>query len=263
MALKVIPSGGLFAIHDVAQVDLGTYVHDDRTDKVLVYLKAKEALRQGEALTSDFDFKDYADSTIEDAAAGSVKIVRTATTTDFTTDLPGLANLAEGVERLQYPTVWVNTGTGASQQGIIKIIEADTLTIEWITSTDGKLKTAVTGSLEINVPWRAKKAQAGVGVIGWAQQNIPKDKYFWAVAEGQTIGSIFQAGTQPALTDGVPLIVSTDAGILRAIAASLLQFPCAFAMGDVAANNTTIATMPIQACATMKVGKVPLKERWS
>ena len=48
MALKVIPSGGLFAIHDVAQVDLGTYVHDDRTDKVLVYVKAKEALRQGE-----------------------------------------------------------------------------------------------------------------------------------------------------------------------------------------------------------------------
>ena len=83
---------------------------------------------------------------------------------------------------------------GASQQGIIKIIEADTLTIEWITSTDGKLKTAVTGSLEINVPWRAKKAPAGVGVIGWAQQNISKDKYFWAcMAEGQTIGSIFQS----------------------------------------------------------------------
>ena len=104
--------------------------------------------------------------------------------------------------------VFVSAGGGVGQNGIVTIITADELVVEWITSDDGKLKTALsaTSVLRFYVPWLASKASDGNGVIGFAQRDIPNGKYFAALTDGQGLGK--QPATGVAITANQPLKMS-------------------------------------------------------
>ena len=54
------------------------------------------------------------------------------------------------------------------------LLRQTTLVVEWITSDDGKLKTALsaTSVLKFYVPWLASSAKDGQGVVGYAQRDI-------------------------------------------------------------------------------------------
>ena len=105
------------------------------------------------------------------------------------------------------------------------LLRQTTLVVEWITSDDGKLKTALsaTSVLRFYVPWLASKAQADTdinnGVIGFAQRDIPNGKYFAALTDGQGLGK--QPATGIAMLANAPLKLSsaTDGTLVAILSA--------------------------------------------
>ena len=190
--LKVIPHDAVNQIFDTARIVPGTYFRDDTTESGYVILKSGHAISQGHALTGNLERLALAADAIEPADAGST-VIEAKGTTDFITganNLSQFANRAEAKGYQEYPMVYVSAGGGAGQNGIVTIITADELVVEWITSDDGKLKTALsaTSVLRFYVPWLAHRAADGEGVVGFAQRDIPSGKYFAALTDGQGLG---------------------------------------------------------------------------
>ena len=161
-------------------------------------------------MTGNLERLALAADAIEPADAGST-VIEAKGSTDFTSGNNNLSQFANGAEAKgyqEYPMVYVSAGGGAGQNGIVTIITADELVVEWITSDDGKLKTALsaTSVLRFYVPWLASSATDGDGVVGFAQRDIAVHKYFAALTDGQGLGK--QPATGAAITANAPLKVS-------------------------------------------------------
>ena len=268
MALKVIPHDAVNQIFDAARIVPGTTFRDDTTESGYVVLKSAAAILQGHALTGNLERLALSADDIEPADVGST-VVEAKGATNFitgTNNLSTFANRADANGYQEYPMVYVSAGAGAGQNGIVTIITADELVVEWITSDDGKLKTALdaTSLIRFYVPWLARPASAAIGaetgVVGYAQRDIPAGKYFAALTDGQGLGK--QPAGAAAIAANTPLRVNeTTAGTLEAMDATHIGDSPAYAAVNVPVTANLV--FPIMACATMKIGRTPTKQRWS
>lgn len=201
---------GVLGVHDEPYVPLGSIYHDSETGYVWQYLKAAEALTEGEAVVQSLGLHTITDLATA-AAAGTRELNDTGE--NFLSSLPRVT--PKNSRQKEFAMLQVTGGTGVGQRGIIHEIQQTRLIVEW-DSDDGDLETALdtTTDIEIFAPWLAKKSTgADQATIGFVQQDdgVAQDKYFWALFCGQ---GKFRAGA--ALTAGVALTTDATAGRLAA-----------------------------------------------
>ena len=262
--MQVGLSGGQFNVHEEPQANPGSCFYDNKNGKIWVYMKANVALKQGEAVTIQTLWGGALDDVFDAASAGSIYLKRASGgTTNLATNLPGLQNDYEYKER---PIIYAYSGTGHGQMGVIVEVLEDRFEVEWLTSDDGKLKTATAATTDFHVyaPYLAIKATDEVqGVVGFPQViAIAKDEYFWALHKGNGIGRRIK-GTTAGIAHGAGLQASdTTAGLLEGLSGDTHTEAVAFSMTAVAINDATIDLIPIVARGNMLPGTIPLGERW-
>jgi hypothetical protein len=255
--------GGFFEIHDEPRVDLGECKYDEQTNSEWVHLKAGVAILQGDALMSSGGLSATTNSL--QAEAVGTKRLRASSPNNFLTknsDALGDLNIDNKDLYNEKLIVYVYAGGGEGQIGYVKTITATELTVEWLTSTDGKLKTALTTATDINfaAPWRAVKCTAGEGCVGIAQFDVAKDKYFWALRKGFGVGRVTTAasGLTVVAVNG-ELGLSATAGTFEHNGTTQ---PVAFTIGALAAGRFA-TIVPIQAAVSMPISVLNNKGRWT
>ena len=255
--------GGFFEIHDEPRVDLGECKYDEQTNSEWVHLKAGVAISQGEALMSSGDLSAMA-NLLQADAVGTQRLRTSGANNFLTANSDALGNLNIDNKNLynEKLIVYIVDGAGEGQVGYVKTIKATELTVEWLTSTDGKLKTIVTSATDINfaAPWRAVKCTAGEGCVGIAQFDVEINKYFWALRKGFGVGLVTTGASLTAVVVNGALGVSTTAGTLQHNDTSHNQV--AFTIGALAtARSATI--VPIQAEVSMPISVLNNRGRWT
>ena len=254
--------GGFFEIHDEPRVDLGECKYDEQTNSKWVYLKAGVAILQGEALMSSGGLSGQANSLLAEAV-GTQRLRASGSINFLTTNSDSLGNLNIDNKNTynEKLIVYITDGAGEGQIGYVKTITATEMTVEWLTSTDGKLKTAVTTLTDIDfaAPWRAVKCTAGEGCVGIAQFDVAKDKYFWALRMGFGVGRVTVGNSLTAIIVNGELGLSATAGTLEQNGATQ---PVAMSVGALATTRSH-AIIPIQAAVSMPISVLNNRERWT
>jgi hypothetical protein len=254
--------GGFFEIHDEPRVDLGECKYDEQTNSEWVHLKAGVAILQGDALMSTGDISVTSNSTLAEAV-GTQRIRASGAHNFLTENADAIGDLNIDNKNLynEKLIVYVYDGSGEAQVGYVKTITATELTVEWLTSTDGKLKTALSTSSDFNfaAPWRAVKCTAGEGCVGIAQFDVAINKYFWALRKGFGVGRVTTGSGLTAVVVNGELGLSATAGTFEHNGTTQ---PVALSVGSLAAARSAV-TVPIQAAVSMPISVLNNKGRWT
>lgn len=237
--IGVLPeaSDGTLTINDDPACPLGECYFDKRDDELWVYLKAQEALAQGDALmpwnaseSSVLTAANTGHSAGGDAVAGS-HILKYNNAFDSSGEIGTTPHSSKFGENLR---IHITEGTGIGQRGTVLSFTDDELTIFW-DAPHGRLVSALDGTskFQLYAPWYAQKASTGRGAMAAAQTAIPKDKYFWGKVEGL---GVLLAGAAIAVGDSLTNHASTDGRSIKATAAEIPIFGVAAVIGQAAGD---------------------------
>ena len=236
------PSGvpqAFYTTDTIRRAVLGSKDLDDN-QREWAYMQAGVALEQGEALRSNMAV-DTITNIDTVSAAGSDLI--TDTGSDF---------IVNGV--LTQMMISINSGTGEGQRGIILEVQSPTvLRIQWLSSSDGFLDTALdtTSDAIIYARWLAILSAVDIAVVGFAPVDVALNEFFWALRKGEGDGRM--GATAIALSAGGSLTADATAGQLSPTATTDLSPPCATAVHDQATDGTLF---PIEANADQGISAV-------
>jgi len=241
---ETAPSGGFLEVLDTNPgIPLGQVVEDGH-QREWCFVKAGVAIEQGEALMFNAAVVSVTDISV--LAAVDSTIIEEAGATFITSGV--LADML----------ISVSDGDGEGQLAWVRDVISETkLRVEWLTSDDGKLDTAlaVTSDAVIFAPWLMKLATVDKVVNGFAQKDALINKFFWMLCTGIGLG---RCDTSATLTANAPLCVGDTAGQLTIVVATAINPLAAIAVHDNDADGTLI---PIIACGQPPRG-VPKKDRY-
>lgn len=241
---ETAPSGGFLEVFTTNPgIPLGKVV-EDAHQREWCFVKAGVAIEQGEALMFNAAVVSITDISVT-AVIDSVIIEES-----------GATFITSGV--LADMLLSVSDGTGEGQLAWIREVISETkLRVEWLTSDDGKLDTALTTTSDavIFAPWLMTLATVDKVVNGFAQTDALINKFFWMLGTGVGLG---RCDTSQLITANCPLTVGDTAGQLTIMVATAINPPCAIGIHDNDADGTLF---PIIANGIMPRG-VPKKDRY-
>lgn len=217
----------------------------DQWQREWVYLKAGVVLEQGEGLMSNMSIGTIITNLDTVSAAGSDLITDTGSTFETDGVLTGMM-------------ISVHGGTGLGQFGIVLEVQSETvLRIQWLSSGDGKLDTALdtTSDLTVFAPWLGILCANDKTCIGFAQIDVALNSFFWALVNGIGYGVM---DTSVAMAENDPLTIGDTSGQLTKVAATDLDSPCATAVHIM----TTDATQAVIMAHARTISSVPFGDQF-
>lgn len=229
------PRGGTGAkfSQEKSVIDAGECYGAAKGGRIWSFVKAKEVLKKGNPLASDLALLSLTDK-FKAAPAGSAAVEYAGTDAgdNFLEQLKAVPPVSQYRAKA---ILNITGGTGVDQSAIIHRIYAKKLDVEWLNTTDGRLVTALATNTDatIEVPWLVEKAGTGSAVVGFAQDDIAKDQWFWMLVEGQ---GYYLSGA--AIAAGAALRVSAsgkvDDGVITLANA---PSPCGYSIGAISATD--------------------------
>lgn len=194
-----------------------------------VYPKAEVAIEQGEAVMSEMAVDSY-----DNLPAAIAADTQTFTDT-------GATYVTNGVTANMYLSI--DDATGEGQLALIKSVTSETeLEVEWITSDDGKLDTALSTDTDYTIfaPWFVELATTDKQVAAIAQVDVAANSYFWGLTYG--VGLV-RCDTSQDIAVNSPLCVGDTDGQLTLAVNTTVSGPCATGVHDNDLDGTLVPAL--------------------
>ena len=251
-SLPKVDSAGIRAVHTSPANRLGEYFYDNETNSLYVYLRAFEAIQQGQAVGDSQGV--YLSAGLEAAAAGSRRLTF-GSTVNLETSLEHVPQRPRYAEYAIVQAFSTSTTAATSDQyGTVYSYDAQSCEVEWWTSDDLSLQHALAADHDIyfDMPWLVGTATGGQ-ILGFAQTAVAEGRYFWALVEGVGLGR--RGGTAigglAAQVDASGLLVSAVASDTDDVVADILTG------GGPTLTGANRQLLPILARATSRIGIPP------
>ena len=248
-----LPKGDLTDTFKDPVVELGQLFCDQRTGHWWMFGRAHQDLEYGDWVCPVYQYHQF---TLGESVAAGTRELPGGSAADFidTTfeDVPPESQMNERLFLSVYE------GTGLGQRGVVRRIHDKKLTVQWLDTKDGTLKTALntTSKVQFSAPWRHQKAVASYPTIGPVQVEggVKKNVYYWVKILGPGVGKVLVPAAD--LGAGVPLAISGSSGVAEAQVASDVRGPVGYLEHPAVVSAQGTHVLPVQINCTYWRSKI-------